>query len=137
MEHRSPVVGLSDRAGLPSAKLRLRLERRARQGGGFVHRLAAAALRDCEMTGDASAALADAGRTAVDDRAAAVEIDHRPLPADLRAFALEDDIADQRDQLAVEVVDARTAPLAVSDGLRTVTPPLASSRLIWTPPLLE
>ena len=28
-------------------------------------------------------------------------------------------------------------PVAVSDGLRTVTPPLASRRLIWTPAPLE
>ena len=75
------------------------------------------------------AALVDARGAAVDHRAAGIEVDHQPLPEHLVLAAVEPDVADQGDQLFVEVVDPEIT-LAVSDGLCTVTPPAASRRRI-------
>src|SRR5689334_20612099 len=67
------------------------------------------ALRDREMAGDTAAARIDPGRAAVDDRAASIEVDRQPRPVDAVLFAIELHVAEQGDQLPVEVVDAEVS----------------------------
>ena len=86
VEHRALVVGLGDRADLEPAVRLPRLGGRAREGRGLVHLLVLLlllALRDGEVAGDPAAARIDAGRPAVDHRAAGVEVDHQPRAVDL------------------------------------------------------
>ena len=61
------------------------------------------------MAGDPAAALVHARRPAVDHRAARIEVDHQPRAVDLVVARVELDVADQGDQLAVEVVDPEVA----------------------------
>src|SRR3954451_12281478 len=68
------------------------------------------ALRHGEVAGDAPAALVHSRRSAVDDRPARIQIDHEPRPVELIGSAIELDVADQGDQLAIEIVDAELAP---------------------------
>src|SRR5437764_12589567 len=68
-----------------------------------------ALLRYGEVAGDAPAARVHAGRSAVDHSPAGVEIDHQPLPVDDVQPAGQPDVADDRDQLPVEVVDPEIA----------------------------
>src|SRR5207237_532630 len=68
-----------------------------------------ALLRYGEVASDAPAARVHAGRSAVDHSAAGVEIDHQPLPVDDVRPAGQLDVADDRDQFLVEIVDPEIA----------------------------
>ena len=61
------------------------------------------------MAGHATAAGVHARRAAVDDRSPGLDIDHQPLSIHHIGSARQLDVADDRDQLVIEVVDAEIA----------------------------
>src|SRR5688572_8486994 len=68
-----------------------------------------AALRNREAAGHAPARLIDPGRAAVDHGAARTEVDDQPRSADQIVAANQANVADERDELAVEIIDAEIA----------------------------
>ena len=66
-------------------------------------------LRYREATGYASTALVHARRPAVDNSSARIEVDHEPRAVNLVLLAVELHIADERDELAVKIVDSKVA----------------------------
>ena len=109
VQNRPLVVGLGDRADLEPVVARSRLGGWARDRRGFVHRFIAAALRDGEVASDAPPAGIHARRAAVDHRSPGVQVDHQP--GAIYPILLLDQlhVADQRDELPVEIVDSEIA----------------------------
>src|ERR1044071_7430925 len=83
------------------------LEGRAKVAASFTRRLLLLlTLRHGEMAFHSAAGLVHPRRTTVDDRATRIEVDSEPRTIHLVLLAIELDIADQGDELAIEVVDA-------------------------------
>jgi len=61
------------------------------------------------VAGDSATARVHARRTAVDHRPARIDVDHQPLPVDDIRPMRELDIADDRDQFLVEILDSEIA----------------------------
>ena len=75
VKYGAAVIGLGDRADFEAADRRGRLDGSAWQGRRLRSLAQPPLLRDREVSGHPAAALADAGRPAIDHRAAGIEID--------------------------------------------------------------